>query len=324
MESAFNQAVQSAYIDCLDLKKSESVLVITDDDTFEVGHALYVGGQKFASQAHLLLMPVAEVNGQEPPDPIAQAMTQYDVVLCPTAKSLTHTDAKRNACKQGVRVATLPGITKDVFIRTMKVDYNKVAERTWFISGLLEKTEKVYIKTDLGTDLILPISGMKPISSTGLIREKGKGGNIPSGESFLAPKEGETQGTLVVDASIAGIGLLDRPVTIKIKDGFAYAFSGSDKSKLLEKDLSRFGKPGFNVAELGIGTNDGATVTGKILEDEKVFGTIHIAFGNNITMGGTCNVGIHIDCVVQKPDVWFDDLKIMEKGKMLVKESIND
>ena len=85
----------------------------------------------------------------------------------------------------------------------------------------------------------------------------------------------------------------------------------------LSSSYPHFGRPGLNVAELGVGTNDGAIITGQILEDEKVFGTIHIAFGNNITMGGTCSVGIHVDCVVREPDMWFDNEKVMEQGKFL-------
>lgn len=322
MTPGLKKAVRTALLDCLNLKKNESVLILTDDDTFEIGHAFYKTGQDLADSVHLVLMPGAKTNGEEPPGMIADMMQKYDVVVCPTAKSLTHTNAKRNACSKGARVATLPGITADVFIRTLKADYTKIAKRTWQISSLLENTKNVRIKTELGTDLFLPIDGMTPISSTGLIHEKGKGGNIPSGESFLAPVEGKSNGTLVIDASIAGIGKINgTPVTIQIKDGFAHSFSGGEQASQFEKDLRAFKQPALNVAELGIGTNDTAIITGEILEDEKVFGTIHIAFGNNITMGGTCDVGIHIDCVVTKPDVWFDDQKIMEKGKLLIEDA---
>jgi aminopeptidase len=318
MDSGLESAVTTAYLDCLNLKKNETVLVITDVETFEVGHAFFKTGQSLSAATHLFLMPVASVNGQEPPAEVADLMKKYNVVVCPTAKSLTHTDAKREACAKGVRVATLPGITTEVFVRTLQADYNQIAERTFKISALLQKTETVMIKTELGTDLTLPIKNMPVISSTGLIREKGKGGNIPSGESFLAPQEGKSYGTLVVDASIAGLGLVKDPVKIKIKDGFAYEFSGGELATALQKELSSFGKNGFNVAELGIGTNDGAIITGQVLEDEKVFGTIHIAFGNNISMGGTCDVGVHIDCVVTKPDMWFDNQKVMEQGNLLI------
>jgi hypothetical protein len=54
--------------------------------------------------------------------------------------------------------------------------------------------------------------------------------------------------------------------------------------------LSAHGPDAYNVAELGVGTNDRAIVSGHILENEKVFGTAHIALGNNAGMGGTVNV----------------------------------
>jgi leucyl aminopeptidase (aminopeptidase T) len=322
MEPKLENAVKTAFLDCLNLKKEETVLVLTDDQSFELGDALYQKAKELANTAHLLLMPVAKVNGEEPPASIAELMTRYDVVVCPTAKSLTHTDAKRKACARGARVATMPGITTAVFTRTMMADYGKIDKRTRFISSLLEKTDVVKITTGLGTDMVIPVKGMPPISSGGIIREKGRGGNIPSGESFLAPVEGKTNGILMVDASVAGIGLIDEPIKITIKDGFAVSFEGGMQAKQLEQQLNSFGKPGLNVAELGIGTNDEAIITGQILEDEKVFGTIHIAFGNNITMGGTCNVGIHIDCIVTKPDMWFDNRKIMEQGKLLIEDIV--
>ncbi len=320
MQNDMVQAVKSALVDCMAVSKSENLLVVTDDNTFEVGAAFYFHGKEWVNNTYMILMPPADVNGQEPPDEIAQLMQKYDVVICPTSKSLTHTDAKRNACKKGVRVATLPGITAEVFARTMKADYNKIADRTFKISQMLKETKTVFIKTEKGTDLTLPISGMEPISSTGLIKERGKGGNLPSGESFLAPREGEAMGRLVIDASIAGIGLLDKEVIIDIEDGYAQKFSGSEKSKIFQQQLSDFGKAGLAVAELGIGTNDQAIITGNILEDEKVFGTVHIAFGNNITMGGTNNVGIHVDCVVTKPDMWFDNKQIMKNGQFLLND----
>jgi leucyl aminopeptidase (aminopeptidase T) len=54
-----------------------------------------------------------------------------------------------------------------------------------------------------------------------------------------------------------------------------------------------------------------------ILEDEKVMGTIHIAFGDNKSMGGTVGVASHLDGLVTSPTVWFDDRKIMEAGRLL-------
>ncbi|MGD9898527.1 MAG: aminopeptidase [Calditrichaceae bacterium] len=319
MMDALGIAAKTALETSLALKSTETLLIITDDNKMKIGQALYSIGKNIAKDALLVLMPPADVNGQEPPGPIADLMKKYSVVVCPTTKSLTHTDARRNACKEGARVATMPGITEDCMIRTLKADYNIIAERTLKVSAILDKGQTVRITTPLGTDLTMPISGIKAISSTGLIRDKGQGGNLPSGESFLMPEEGKSNGVLYIDAALAGIGkITSGPVKVTIRDGYAEAIDGGPEAQELFKQLNAFGKPGMNVAELGIGTNHEALITGMILEDEKAMGTIHVAFGNNISMGGTHSVGIHIDGVVTKATVYVDNHEIMKDGRLLI------
>jgi len=312
-------AARTALDTCMALKNNETLLVVTDDNKRKIGEALYQVGREMAKEALMVTMPPAEVNGQEPPENVAKMMAAYDVVICPTTKSVTHTDAKRNACAAGSRVATMPGITEDMMARTLKADYNLIAERTFKLSEILDVGKVARITTKLGTDLIIPIEGIIAISSTGLVREKGKGGNLPSGESFLMPEEGKSNGVIYIDASVATIGKISaEPLKVTIKDGFAVNFEGGTEAQKLEQALGAFGKDGMNVAELGIGTNHEATITGQILEDEKVMGTIHVAWGNNISMGGTYNVGVHIDGVILKPTVYVDEQKIMEEGVLLL------
>ena len=312
-------AARTALDTCMALKNNETLLVVTDDNKRKIGEALYQVGREMAKEVLMVTMPPAEVNGQEPPENVAKMMAAYDVVICPTTKSVTHTDAKRNACAAGSRVATMPGITEDMMARTLKADYNLIAERTFKLSEILDVGKVARITTKLGTDLTMPIDGIKAISSTGLVREKGMGGNLPSGESFLMPEEGKSNGVIYIDASVATIGKISAdPLKVTIEDGFAVKFEGGPEAKKLEQALGAFGKDGMNVAELGIGTNHEATITGQILEDEKVMGTIHVAWGNNISMGGTYNVGVHIDGVILKPTVYVDEQKIMEEGVLLL------
>ena len=316
---ALLSAAKTALDTCMALQKEETLLIVTDDNKRRIGQALYTVGQEMAKEALMVTMPPAAVNGQEPPQSVAKLMAQFDVVICPTTKSVTHTDARRNACSAGARVATMPGITEEMMGRTLKADYNQIAERTHKITKILNAGKTARITTKLGTDLVLPINGINAISSTGLVREKGMGGNLPSGESFLMPEEGKSNGVLYVDASVATIGKISStPLKVTIKDGFAVKFEGGPEAQKLEEILTAFGKRGMTVAELGIGTNHEAIITGQILEDEKVLGTIHIAWGNNVGMGGTCNVGVHIDGVVLKPTLFVDDIKIMENGRLLI------
>ncbi|HGY55812.1 MAG TPA: aminopeptidase [Caldithrix abyssi] len=313
------QAARTALTTCLGLKGDESLLIVTDDNKLAIGKALYEEGQNLAREALMLVMPPAEVNGQEPPPAVAEMMAVHDVVVCPTTKSVTHTDARRKACKQGARVATMPGITEDIMIRTLKADYNEIARRTLKLSEILDAGRIARVTTSLGTDIVLPIEGIKAISSTGLILEKGQGGNLPSGESFLMPEEGKSNGVFYIDASVATIGKIEtQPIKVVVENGYAVSIEGGLEAEKLRAALEPFGQAGRTIAELGIGTNHEASITGLILEDEKVMGTIHIAFGNNISMGGTCNVGVHIDGVITRPTVYVDERCIMDEGKLLV------
>ena len=133
------------------------------------------------------------------------------------------------------------------------------------------------------------------------------------------PVEGQTNGVFVVDGSFAAVGKIEeKPIRVKVEDGFATKIEGGKEAERLLAMLEFLGKPAFTIAELGIGTNDQAIITGAILEDEKVMGTVHIALGNNISMGGTCNVGIHLDGVILEPTVTVDGVLIMESGKLFI------
>jgi leucyl aminopeptidase (aminopeptidase T) len=265
-------------------------------------------------------MKAREINGEEPPKNVAELMKKFDVVLCPTTKSLTHTDARREASALGVRIATFPGITEDVLVRGLNADYKKIASLTLKLKKIMEKTKIVRVTAPNGTDISMDISNQKIIPSKGLFHKKGESGNLPTGEAFCAPIEGSAEGVFVVDGSMAGIGVLENStITIEVKKGMAVKISGGKEAKKLEAMLDKVGKKARNIAELGIGTNDKAKLSGLILEDEKVKGTVHIALGNNITMGGSVNVPIHLDGVIKKPTLYFDGKEVMKNGKLLVK-----
>jgi len=98
----------------------------------------------------------------------------------------------------------------------------------------------------------------------------------------------------------------------------AVSFKGGAQAKELNKMLTKVGENAKAVAEFGIGTNPKAKICGLILEDEKVLGTVHIAFGNNISMGGSIDVPIHIDCIIKSPSFAIDGKPIMENGKFII------
>ena len=305
--------------DCMGAKKNESILVISDELKREIGLSLFENAKRLGHKALYVEMKSGKISGEEPPEAIAELMQKFDVLICPTSKSLTHTNARRAASKKGVRVATLPGITKDIMKRGMSADYKKVDALSIKLKSILEKGQNIRITTPTGTDISFSIKGRKAFASKGLNHKKGESGNLPTGETFLAPVEGTTNGVFIVDGSMAGLGLVKNSnLKIEVKKGYATKISGGMLAKKLSRMLDAVGKDARNIAEFGIGTNDSAKLSGVILEDEKVMGTVHIALGNNVSMGGKVNVPIHLDGVMKKPTVYLDNKILMKNGKLLI------
>jgi aminopeptidase len=302
--------------DYMGLASTESLLIITDGTKDEISRSLLKAGKEICNEAFLIEMKPRETNGQEPPDQVAQLMKLVDVVICPTDKSLTHTRARIEAAAAGVRVATMPGIEIETMVRCLNADYKKVIDLTRYIAGKLINSSAIRVVTEKGTDIRLPMKGRKVLESTGVLRNKGESGNLPSGEVYLAPWEDKSNGKVVIDGSMAGIGMLKSPLTIEVVDGYAEKIEGEQAHQLINM-LDKSGREARSVAEFGMGTNYMAKLIGEILEDEKVFGTIHIAFGNNKSMGGRIDVKSHLDGLVTEPDVYFDEELIMKKGKLL-------
>lgn len=312
------KAAHVALKDYMGLDEDELLLVVSDENRSEIGYAFYEVGRKLCHEAFYIEMKTREFHGQEPPDIIAEMMKMVDVVVIPTTMSMTHTKARRGASQVGVRIGTMPGITVDTLVRTMNADPEKIISLTEKVNRILNNTSIVRVETKLGTDISFPMKNRTILNSTGVLKNIGEAGNIPAGEVYFAPWEGKTNGIIVIDGSIASIGKLTKPVTVEVVDGFAKKISGdSDEAQQLAKILKKAGDDGRSVAECGIGTNYKAEICGNILEDEKVLGTIHIAFGNNISLGGVVDVPIHIDGIVTKPNVYCDDEPIMLNGKFV-------
>ena len=237
---------------CMNVKAGENVLVITDDGKFPIGDALYQAAKALGADAMLVTMTPREVSGQEPPAPIAAAMKAADVVLCPMSTSITHTRAKIEAAKAGARIATMPNITEDMFCQgAMTANYDTVLELTHRVTELLTRAGTARIEKD-GHVLTLDLSGRPGVPSPGVYREKGQAGNLPSGEAYIAPLENGSNGTMVIDGSMVGIGLLNSPLVVRVEDGKLVSIQGEDAEKV---SILLKNPQNATLCELGIGTN---------------------------------------------------------------------
>ena len=312
---ALKDSGKNVLASCLAVKPGEEVLIITDDTRVAIGQALYEGAKELGCEAMLMIMAERELSGQEPPQTVAEAMKKADVVVAPTAKSLTHTNARIQAAAAGTRVATMPGITEGMFSEgAITADYDEVEKLTAKVTELLTKASAARIEKD---DCVLTIrlDGRDGVPSPGVYREPGKCGNLPSGEAYIAPLEDGSDGEMIIDGSMVGIGKLESPLRMKIKNGKVYEITG-EKSEMIDVLLKN--EQNATLGELGIGTNEKAILNGIILEDEKVYGTVHIAFGTNTSFGGVNKAECHMDGIILKPTLYLDDLKVIENGVFLV------
>lgn len=300
----FQQTVAALMVNNFAVEKNVSILVLMDRSTEKVGRKFAEALKDDGWQVTTHCMEDRKKSGEEPPEETANEMLNYELVFCLTKHSLTHTVARKNANAKGISVITMPGITEDMFLHgAMSADYSKVEAETMEMTGKLTEAKTVTIRTGKNYELVIPVQGRDGVPSTGVFRKPGASGNLPSGEAYIAPPEGEAEGTIEINGSIAGIGLLEHPVVLTIEKGRLVNATGTDGETLLT--LLGDGD-GRYLCELGIGTNHAARLTGNILEDEKAYNTIHIAFGSNHTFGGTIKTNVHIDCVTKNPTVVWE------------------
>lgn len=312
---ALKEIAKNVLASCLAAKPGEEVLVITDDTRVTIGQAIYEGAKELGCEALLMIMQERELSGQEPPKAVAEAMKAADIVVAPTAKSLTHTNARIQAAAAGTRVATMPGITEEMFSQgAMTADYAEVEKLTAKVTDMLTKANVARIEKD-GCTLTIRINGRDGVPSPGVYREAGKCGNLPSGEAYIAPLENGSDGEMIIDGSMVGIGKLESPLHVKVKNGKLCEVTG-EKSELLDVLLKN--DQNATLGELGIGTNEKAILNGVILEDEKVYGTVHIAFGTNTSFGGTNKAECHMDGIILKPTLYLDDTLVIDKGNFVI------
>jgi leucyl aminopeptidase (aminopeptidase T) len=306
------EAAEAVVRDSLGVQAGERVLVIADTGTRAIGEALREAAAREQAEAVLALMDPRERSGQEPPDAIAAALLNCDVFIAPTTASLSHTQARKAATENGARGATLPGVTEDLLTRLMTADLALVKRRSDAVAQLLTDSDEAHLTCPRGTDFTFDITDRDGVADDGQLAAPRAFGNLPCGEGFVSPRDG--RGRLIV-ASLAGIGLGHGDLAVE--DGRLIAASGTEGEQLLETLLAA-GELGTNLAELGVGTNEQATLTGNVLEDEKMLGTVHVAFGASMGIGGTVSVPVHLDSVVVEPTLRIGATTVIEGGRFLL------
>ena len=311
---------------CMDLRRGENILIVCDPTTTEIGQALHDAASLRSDRVLLIVMPKGRHHGEEPPAPVANLMRQQQVVIAPTRYSLTHTRAVRQANKDGARVATMPGMTVEMFTEGgMSADFNIIKKNIGEMGSFLRRKRIVNVKSDSGTNVTFEVNWREwKFDDNGICNRPKMLTNLPAGKIFTLPREGTMNGTIVIDGSWDS-DLVDEPVVLQVENGLIVDVKGGTAAAQIRQTFgeaarrlkSKDQENVWTVAEFGFGMNPNARLAGNVLEDEKKLGTAYFSIGDNTTLGGSAAVGIQISGVLASPSIWLDELMLFEDGNFV-------
>ena len=310
-DANLREAAETALTQCLDLGREETCLIVTDDKRERIGETLYAEASKLTDDPVIVRYPPGPQHGAEPPEPVASALSAADVFLAPTTKSISHTRARGDACENGARGATLPGITESVFVTGLDADYDAIADHSESLHEHVVDADEIRVTSPQGTDITVGIGDREWLLDTGIVHDAGGFSNLPAGEIFVSPES--ANGTYVVDGTMRPHGLLDegQQLRFEVENGYVTDISDDDIRDQIETAAEEAGRDAYNLAELGIGTNVGVDeLVGSVLLDEKAAGTVHIAIGDNAAIGGETDAPLHLDGILREPTVYADGEEI--------------
>lgn len=266
--------------------------------------------------------------------------SEYPILIAPTEFSAT-APLKMAAKKYPIRAATMPGFSEEM-IPALRLDYTSIAARVNFLKGLLDRAQKAMFCFRHGThrsELQLDLRHRQGHSSGGLLPKPGMAGNLPSGEAYVVPYEGEKEGQPSLSHGELPVQFGPEIVRYRIEENKAVEVLSDGPISAQEKELLGKEPVYGNLAELGLGVlgDYGIKPVGQVLLDEKL--GPHIAFGRSDHFGGQVGPGhfsssdavVHIDRVYvpeMQPDVRvlsldlvMDDetrLPLIQDGKFVV------
>jgi len=220
--------------------------------------------------------------------PFGTILDDHRLILAPTELSAT-APLKVLSPLHGCRGATMPGFSP-AMIPALRLDYTEVNRRVHLLKGLLDRAVSADLRFtvdgDTRHDLRLDLRHRRAHASGGLLPQPGTAGNLPSGEAYIVPYEGEIGGDPSLTKGVLPVELSGEVVLFKIDDNVAKSIISTGSESAREAALLVAEPARGNVAELGLGVLAafGLEPIGEVLLDEKL--GLHVAFGRSEHFGG--------------------------------------
>lgn len=306
---------------CVGVKEGEKVVIVTEAAKLPIAKSVAAAVNAAKATPILLVMPARDRDGQEPPEPVAAAMKASDAFVCVVGKSITHTHAVKNACAAGSRGIVLTQFSEEMMVHGgLEADFPAAARDCKAVAKKIGGAKKIHLTAPGGTDLTFSAEGRRYNAMYCMV-EPGEFSPAPTVEANTTPVEGTANGVIVADASIPyiGIGLLKEPVVCQVEHGMIVSIEGGEQAQMLKRDLAEKNDPNvYNVAEMGVGLNPNCSFIGFMLEDEGVYGSVHIGIGTSITLGGNVKAACHYDLIMHKATIEADGEIILKDGVVQV------
>lgn len=303
------------------VEKGTEVLILHDPFTAHNVEPLAIAADEVGANITVLQMMPGRGHGQQLSEIVGQALKAADVVFGLARQNIAHTQARRDAQAEGVKVMVLPeSDSEDFFLAAgWEADFEALRPEIDALAAALTEAETARVWSEEGTDITMSVAGRRGRSLNGFVNAE----DISAGyclEASLAPVEGTAEGTIVVNASIPGVTLIEKePVRIRFEKGLAVSIEGGAEATKFRDLLKSFDDPNvYNLGELGVGMNPNCTLDGTMLSDESVYGGFQLALGTSAYIGGTCKAAAHYDTVVTDVCLELDGKAVFADNKVLI------
>jgi leucyl aminopeptidase (aminopeptidase T) len=305
---------------CAAVRPGENVVIACDTNKLRLAEVLAAAARAVGGIPVIAMFPTTGAHGAQVPRPVVAACAQSDVFFLPTSWSMTHTDARVQAIKNGARGTTMCEVTEDCLCTGgILADFEALDRVARQLGAILAKTETVRITSPAGTDISGRVTARPVQYETGLFREPGQFAALPDSELNISPIEGTTEGVIVGDVRLMGYGVLrDEPVTIRVSEGRVVEVTGGKPAEYLRQTLAAFNDPrAYNLAEFAVGLNPFSRTYATNLEDLGKLGFAHHGIGSSYAIGGKVLAPCHIDVIYKDATVMFDGRAVLDKGKFV-------
>jgi len=310
-----------AMTQCAAVKPGENVVIACDTNKLRLAEALAAAAYAVGGMPTIVMFPPTGAHGAQVPKSVVGACARADVFFFPTTWSMTHTDARIEAIKNGARGTTMCEVTEDCLCTGgILADYEENDRVARCLGAILSKSRTIRMTSPAGTDLRGEVTGRPVQYETGLFREPGQFAALPNSEVNISPIEGTTEGVIVGDVRLMGYGVIrDEPVTVHVREGSVVQVTGGKAADYLQETLASFDDPtAYNLAEFAVGLNPSCRAYATNLEDLGKLGFAHHGIGSNYAIGGKVKAPCHIDIIYKDVTVEYDGKVVFDKGKVLV------